>query len=210
MRVREQGAWGRDRPRARRNQPPPGRAGHGIVQAQPPGGQTRSTQCRCRATLAAERRGSSAPAQREAAGARAAWSRPSRYPARPRCSCDAGTADTSQKAGAHRIRIRDRGGSQQGSFFVLPVRCQAPFRGEMRARHAPLNALFFVLRARGTHRRAHGWFVLIPFRPNFRTRKLVNTPRCSILHRDQLLELVGLWIPEVEGTVFASKKSPSR
>jgi len=43
-----------------------------------------------------------------------------------------------------------------------------------------------------------------------RTRKLVITPRCSIHHRDDLAEFVGLWIPEVEGTVFASKKSPSR
>ena len=47
--------------------PPPGRAGHGIVQAQPPGGQTRCTQCRCRATLAVERSGGFVPVLKEAA-----------------------------------------------------------------------------------------------------------------------------------------------
>jgi hypothetical protein len=41
--------------------------------------------------------------------------------ARPRCSCDAGTADTSQKAGAHRIRIR--GSSRVAPAISSSVRC---------------------------------------------------------------------------------------
>ena len=60
----------------------PGRAGHAIVPRRPSGNAARSTQWRCRATLAAERTGASLPARREAAGASSAWSQPFNRPSR--------------------------------------------------------------------------------------------------------------------------------
>ena len=85
----------RHRSLARGKHRSPGRAGHAIVPERPSGNAARTTQWRCRATLAAGRSGASVPAREEAAGARAAWSQTlNQPPARPRCSRDAGTPGT--------------------------------------------------------------------------------------------------------------------
>ena len=71
------------------------------VPERPSGYAARSTQWRCRATLAAKRSGASLPATREAAGVPSAWSQS--HPvtlARPRRWCDAGPPKAAQKAGA--------------------------------------------------------------------------------------------------------------
>ena len=81
----------RDRHRARGRHCSPGRAGHAIVPERPSGNATRSTQWRCRATLAVESSGASVPVRREAVGVPSAWSQSSNHPpTRPRRWCDAG------------------------------------------------------------------------------------------------------------------------
>ena len=60
----------------------PGRAGHAIVLVRPSGYAARSTQWRCRATLAVDRSSASYPVRKEAAGAPSAWPQPFNYPSR--------------------------------------------------------------------------------------------------------------------------------
>ena len=88
----------------------PGRAGHAIVPDRPSGFAARSTQWRCRATLAVKRSGAAVHTAKEAAGVPSAWSQPLNQP--PRDHADGATLGrrvhpASQKAGAP--------GSRQGT-----------------------------------------------------------------------------------------------
>ena len=60
----------------------PGRAGYGIVPERPLGSAAPPTQCRYRATLAAESSGAGFPVLKEAAGAPSAWSQSLNHPPR--------------------------------------------------------------------------------------------------------------------------------
>ena len=93
----------RYRTRARGKHPSPGRAGRAIVPVRPSGNAARSTQWRCRATLAAVRSGAAVPARKEAAGVLSAWSQPFNHPSRDRA--DGATLDRRRRA--RRPRFRD-------------------------------------------------------------------------------------------------------
>jgi hypothetical protein len=82
----------------------PGRAGYVVVLVRPPGTAVRSAQLRYRATPAARRSGASAPARKEAAGARAARSQSS-----PSCSIDrAVRATLGRQRRTRRPELRER------------------------------------------------------------------------------------------------------